>query len=221
MDIYEGHVDGVDGLFVVGWAMNKVSPKKKAIVALTEGGVIIARALANQRRPDLAELGYSDWHLGFRIGIPEHLLDGKPHSLSVIISETEQKLLGVPLEIDFLFTKIDSDDPLTVEDLLSMDSTYDDVSEWLSELSAHDWEGVMDKAGVEPMVILAYMISLGRKPDLDGFRNSLTIIEGENGSWMELVTNQATSSEFSNKKRIKYLINPHKIFEWSEKIMMV
>ena len=69
-----GHVDGLDGPYVVGWVRNLLGSNETIPVHLLIDGKSVSTSIADQPRPD---------GLGFWLRIPPLLMDGRPHVISV------------------------------------------------------------------------------------------------------------------------------------------
>jgi GT2 family glycosyltransferase/glycosyltransferase involved in cell wall biosynthesis len=74
-----GHVDGLDGPYVVGWVRNLLRSNETIPVHLLIDGKLVSTGIAVQPRPD---------GLGFSLRIPPLLMDGRPHVISVQVIGT-------------------------------------------------------------------------------------------------------------------------------------
>ncbi len=79
----EGHVDGLMGPFIVGWALHPELDAEPIAVEVFHRGVLVGRGLANEFRADLAEAGKGDGACGFRVALPIALLDGQEREFVV------------------------------------------------------------------------------------------------------------------------------------------
>jgi len=95
----EGHVDAIRGLFVTGWAFDPERPNVPVEVELVEGGKAIARAVANNFRPDLLKLGKGTGECAFGLRLPPGLFDKRRHMLEVREKATGTVLLGAHIEM--------------------------------------------------------------------------------------------------------------------------
>lgn len=86
------YLDAVSGKQIEGWIIRTEQPSHRCVVALREGGQIIARAVASRYRADLASAGIGDGHHSFVIPTPPALLDGEEHLLEIIERDS-----GIPL----------------------------------------------------------------------------------------------------------------------------
>jgi GT2 family glycosyltransferase/glycosyltransferase involved in cell wall biosynthesis len=65
-----GHVDDMEGSYVVGWAAAVPDSGNCAITITDETGQLLAKGRASRHRPDLASLGLGRTTLAFRIAVP-------------------------------------------------------------------------------------------------------------------------------------------------------
>ncbi len=86
-----GHVDGMEGGYVVGWA---AAPDKGncTITVKDASGALLAKGRASRHRPDLAALGLGRTTLAFRIAVPHA---GEPRILHIF--GDDQELPGSPI----------------------------------------------------------------------------------------------------------------------------
>jgi MoaA/NifB/PqqE/SkfB family radical SAM enzyme len=69
-----GHVDRVEGGdTLVGWAADRSAPDRRLIVECVHEGRVLATAIANEPRDDLAQTGIGDGAYGFRFAPPPDL----------------------------------------------------------------------------------------------------------------------------------------------------
>jgi GT2 family glycosyltransferase len=66
----KGHVDDMEGSYVVGWAAAVPDTGNCAITITDATGQLLAKGRASRHRPDLASLGIGRTTLAFRIGVP-------------------------------------------------------------------------------------------------------------------------------------------------------
>jgi len=93
-----GHVDAIEGLFVVGWACDLLDFANKLCVELLIDGEMIERLDADRFRHDLADHGIGSGAYGFRFLIPRSFVDGVRHRIAVRITNTEI-LLGTTIAV--------------------------------------------------------------------------------------------------------------------------
>lgn len=91
-----GYVDGIRNGHVHGWALNRNNLAERIHVQLTEGAEPIDSVLADILREDLGREGHADVRHGFAILVPDRLRDGRPHTLSVVVTSTGEALAGGP-----------------------------------------------------------------------------------------------------------------------------
>ena len=85
----EGNLDGIDGLYVVGWAWEPENPEKRLKINVYVDGILSAESMADIYREDLKYSGIGDGKYGFRIPLPNNLVDGKEHEIKVIVNGYE------------------------------------------------------------------------------------------------------------------------------------
>lgn len=90
--------DGITDQEVVGWIAVSDDPSRHCVVALKEGGRVLARGVASRFRPDLLEAGIGDGCYAFSIDMPLSLLDGAEHLLEIAEEETGFSLTPGPVE---------------------------------------------------------------------------------------------------------------------------
>ena len=90
-----GRVIGIRGISAEGWAYDASKPDAPVTVELLHGERTIARGLANMLREDAAAVIDGNPHCGFRIRIPNALLDGRELKLRV-----REAASGTDLESD-------------------------------------------------------------------------------------------------------------------------
>ncbi|OYV34139.1 MAG: hypothetical protein B7Z81_10455, partial [Acidocella sp. 20-61-6] len=88
----KGHVDGIEGSYIVGWAIAEPDAGNCAITVTDSDGVVLAKGRASRHRPDLAALGRGRTTLAFRIPIT---LPQEPRVLNVLANG--EQLPGAPI----------------------------------------------------------------------------------------------------------------------------
>ena len=78
-----GNVAATDHVGAAGWALDEAHPNVPVAVELVVGGRVVAHALADLRRPDLAIAGVGDGSCGFNIRPHRPLPAGRDHLLQV------------------------------------------------------------------------------------------------------------------------------------------
>ncbi len=79
----QGFVDALDGLVLSGWAANMDTPGQPASLLLVVDDHPVAMFECSEPRPDVNALGFPGLKLGYRFELPEHLLDGGEHRISI------------------------------------------------------------------------------------------------------------------------------------------
>ncbi|MCW2274650.1 glycosyltransferase involved in cell wall biosynthesis [Rhodoblastus acidophilus] len=91
-----GCLDDISNSVIRGWAFDRGRPKIPVSVDLFIDGGFVARADADQFRPDLFEVGFGDGKCAFYFATPLNLLDGRPHRVQVLPSNLDSDLDGSP-----------------------------------------------------------------------------------------------------------------------------
>ena len=89
-------LDEVSDNGVGGWITKRDEPEYRCIVALKEGGRVLARAVASRFREDLLFAGIGDGCYAFSLEMPRSLLDGEDHLLDIVEEESGFALTGEP-----------------------------------------------------------------------------------------------------------------------------
>lgn len=79
-------VDGLEHNLLTGWAWNPWNPDAHLDIELWEGDCIVGRGIANVARADLTASHKGKGDHGFRLPLPEELLDGEEHLVRVTIA---------------------------------------------------------------------------------------------------------------------------------------
>ena len=80
--IVHGHVDGLVGSYVAGWALADPDLGSSRIVVCDDSGTALGSALATRRRPDLGKLGFGRIDVGFRVLLNDMPPHGHLHVLA-------------------------------------------------------------------------------------------------------------------------------------------
>jgi hypothetical protein len=98
----QGYHDTAGCQGLAGWAWDASQPTTPITVYVFEGAQYRGSVVADQYRQDLASSGIGDGRHGFSWAIPSSLVDGQPHSLSVLLGSTSnsQALNGSPKTIN-------------------------------------------------------------------------------------------------------------------------
>ena len=86
-----GHVDGISGGFVKGWAQNADHPEAPVCLDIYVEGQLVGQALANRYREDLAQAGVGSGHHGFAFRPPAGV------TLALETIEVRRSLDGAPV----------------------------------------------------------------------------------------------------------------------------
>ena len=86
-----GHVDGISGGFVKGWAQNAEHPEAPVCLDIYVEGQLVGQALANRYREDLAQAGVGSGHHGFAFRPPAGV------TLALETIEVRRSLDGAPV----------------------------------------------------------------------------------------------------------------------------
>jgi len=100
---FQGCLDGIRNGVLRGWVWDPSRPHVQVALELLDGTARLASAEASEYRADLKQAGIGDGRHAFAIHLPDSLLDGQTHSLSVRIKGTsfflsERPILFGPLE---------------------------------------------------------------------------------------------------------------------------
>lgn len=93
----DGFVDRIHQGALVGWVRDPKKPENRVRLALYEDETLVCSFIADQLRRDLAAAGLGDGQYGFNCPLPQHLKDGKPHSLQLRIAGMPEPLLSETL----------------------------------------------------------------------------------------------------------------------------
>jgi hypothetical protein len=93
----EGVLDGLNAGRVTGWVWNSAVPEAALGVELYDGAQCLARAVAEQYRPDLEMAGKRKGACGFALEVPVAVLDGAAHSLHVRVAGYGMELPNSPV----------------------------------------------------------------------------------------------------------------------------
>jgi glycosyltransferase involved in cell wall biosynthesis len=94
---FRSFVDEISDREISGWILSPEQPSRRCIVALKEGGQVLARAVASRFRDDLLAAGIGDGCHAFLLQMPRSLLDGREHWLEVVEEESGLLLTKEPL----------------------------------------------------------------------------------------------------------------------------
>jgi hypothetical protein len=90
---WPGHVDGVSGDVLTGWASNPAQPAVPLEIDVIVDGTFAERVIADQPRRDVPEY-YGSSLCGFTWAVPLELADGRSHHITARIANTSAVLSG-------------------------------------------------------------------------------------------------------------------------------
>ena len=93
MRVIQGHVDGFEGHWVLGWAIAEPDSSSCAVEIIDQNGVVVGKGRATRTRPDLRSLDKGRINFAFRIPVR---VDGD-QSLRVCVDGEE--LAGSPVQV--------------------------------------------------------------------------------------------------------------------------
>jgi glycosyltransferase involved in cell wall biosynthesis len=94
---FRSHLDQITDKEAAGWIVPRGGPLRHCVVALKEGGVVLARAVASEFRADLLSAGIGDGCYAFKLPMPRSLLDGEVHLLEIAEENTGFALAAEPI----------------------------------------------------------------------------------------------------------------------------
>jgi hypothetical protein len=106
---YEGSIDELANGVLSGWARDAALADWAVCVDLLDCGQRISRTRADLPREDLRQAGKGAGRHGFRLILPNSLLDGRLHRLQVRIAGSKFELANGPIT----FGPLDTADPMT------------------------------------------------------------------------------------------------------------
>lgn len=87
-----GTLERIEGIVIFGWACNTLNNAVPVMLEILLDDNIADRVVADQFRPDLADLGMGNARHGFRWAMPRPFIDGQSHRLAVRVSNTASVL---------------------------------------------------------------------------------------------------------------------------------
>jgi ubiquinone/menaquinone biosynthesis C-methylase UbiE len=98
---HEGHLDGMNGDVVYGWALSLADPAEEVKVKFYRNGNLIGEAVAREYRQDLhkARVGLGHGNYGFSFQVPAQIRALRNYTLSAFAGG-DTELAGSPLEIN-------------------------------------------------------------------------------------------------------------------------
>lgn len=89
------HLDSLDEFLLSGWAVDRASPDSPALIHVIVDGQEVAAFRCDAKRPDVKAAGIASEAVGFKLRLPEALLDGKSHRLEMRDSRRQIVVLNV------------------------------------------------------------------------------------------------------------------------------
>ena len=99
--MYDGHLDGMNGDVVYGWALNVAAPAEEVTVTFYHARAAIGQAVAKEFREDLrrAKIGLGHGSYGFSFRVPAKLRSQRKYTLRVYAGGSSE-LAGSPLDVN-------------------------------------------------------------------------------------------------------------------------
>src|SRR5579864_4149145 len=99
--IYEGHLDGMNGDVIYGWALNISAPDQEVTVSFYHGRSALGEAVAREYREDLrqAKIGLGHGSYGFSFRVPAEVRSLRNYKLRAYAGD-KSELTGSPLEVN-------------------------------------------------------------------------------------------------------------------------
>ena len=102
----KGFLDGVEDGYVYGWAFNEDNPDERLEIVIYADGEPVAEGVADEFREDLLKAGIGDGKYGFKIKLPEMLMDEHEYIIKAKVANYEVFLSG---EIKYSFKPTEED----------------------------------------------------------------------------------------------------------------
>jgi hypothetical protein len=125
---YIGEISGIVNGAVCGWVLNRHNPHDAPVLTLRDGDRDVATQIAAERITRVLDSGVTATAFRFELALPQSLLDGKPHALTVLAGAPVDRILGTP----FLFGP--SDVSSIVRILVSVSDRLDQLERRLEGL---------------------------------------------------------------------------------------
>ena len=90
----EGNFDGFEAGHLMGWARSNHDQKKALTITITIDNDFTATTTNDQYRADVEKIKGGNGHCGFAYKVPDALLDGKMHHVSITIPGEPDVLVG-------------------------------------------------------------------------------------------------------------------------------
>lgn len=95
----QGYIDQFGPDRILGWAWWTHDIKRPVSIILREKGREIARIPASAWRPDLYDRRQGDARCGIDVPVPDMLRDGARHLVEIVLADTGEPLIPLPLEV--------------------------------------------------------------------------------------------------------------------------
>jgi hypothetical protein len=96
-----GHIDGLDmHRRISGWACLPGGAAPPVRVDVLDGDDLVVSGLADELREDVRAAGHGDGLCGFTLSLPERLLDGRPHRITIRCEAPEAQPFVAELMLD-------------------------------------------------------------------------------------------------------------------------
>ena len=99
--MYDGHLDGMNGDAIYGWALDFADPSQEVTVSVYHNGMEIGQAVAREFREDLrqAKIGLGHGGYGFSFAVPTKIRALRNYTLAAYAAG-KSELAGSPLEVN-------------------------------------------------------------------------------------------------------------------------
>jgi hypothetical protein len=94
---YIGEVTGIANGAVCGWVFNRRNPHDTPVLTLRDGDRDVVTQAASERTTRVLDSGVTAAAFRFELGLPQSVLDGKLHGLTVLVGGAEGRALGSPV----------------------------------------------------------------------------------------------------------------------------
>jgi len=94
---YIGEVTGIANGAVSGWVLNRRNPHDAPVLTLRDGDRDVVTQAASERTTRVLDSGVTATAFRFELGLPQSVLDGKLHGLTVLVGGAEGRALGSPM----------------------------------------------------------------------------------------------------------------------------
>lgn len=102
VSVVRGSIDVVSGRSVLGWAANLASPNSPVTAEILVDGVPAGTVRADLYRSDLAQAGIGTGLHAFSFELPDHVVDGSPHTIALRVAGESDAFVERPASADEL-----------------------------------------------------------------------------------------------------------------------